>query len=206
MLFRSLVVDDAIVVIENVHRRMVIHGETPLVAAFRGTRQIGFAVIATTLVLITVFIPLSLLQGDIGRLFSEFALTLAASVGLSCLVALSLAPMLCSKLLSPRMHESRISHGVHWLLDRSQTIYRQALLRALRWRWIVVGLFALVLALTAWLFQQLPNEYTPQEDRGAFFVLIEGPPGATFHYMQDYYRSEERRGGKECRSRWSAYH
>ena len=189
----GLVVDDAIVVIENVHRRMVIHGETPLVAAFRGTRQIGFAVIATTLVLITVFIPLSLLQGDIGRLFSEFALTLAASVGLSCLVALSLAPMLCSKLLSPRMHESRISHGVHWLLDRSQTIYRQALLWALRWRWIVVGLFALVLALTAWLFQQLPNEYTPQEDRGAFFVLIEGPPGATFHYMQDYYDEIEAR-------------
>ena len=189
----GLVVDDAIVVIENVHRRMVVHGETPLVAAFRGTRQIGFAVIATTLVLITVFIPLSLLQGDIGRLFSEFALTLAASVGLSCLVALSLAPMLCSKLLSPRMHESRISHGVHWLLDRSQVFYRQALLWALRWRWIVVGLFALVLALTAWLFQQLPNEYTPQEDRGAFFVLIEGPPGATFHYMQDYYDEIEAR-------------
>jgi multidrug efflux pump len=189
----GLVVDDAIVVIENVHRRMVVHGETPLVAAFRGTRQIGFAVIATTLVLITVFIPLSLLQGDIGRLFSEFALTLAASVGLSCLVALSLAPMLCSKLLSPRMHESRISHGVHWLLDRSQMFYRQALLWALRWRWIVVGLFALVLALTAWLFQQLPNEYTPQEDRGAFFVLIEGPPGATFHYMQDYYDEIEAR-------------
>ncbi|WP_110602823.1 efflux RND transporter permease subunit [Salinicola lusitanus] len=189
----GLVVDDAIVVIENVHRRMVVHRETPLVAAYRGTRQIGFAVIATTLVLITVFIPLSLLQGDIGRLFSEFALTLAAAVGLSCLVALSLAPMLCSKLLNPSMHESRISRGVQWLLDRSQTIYRRWLSRALRFRWFMVGLFALVLALTAWLFQQLPNEYTPREDRGAFFVLIEGPPGATFHYMQDYYDEIETR-------------
>lgn len=189
----GLVVDDAIVVIENVHRRMVNHGETPLVAAYRGTRQIGFAVIATTLVLITVFIPLSLLPGDIGRLFSEFALTLAAAVGISCLVALSLAPMLCSKLLSPRMHESRVSRGVHWLLDRSQAIYRHCLRWALRWRWIVIGLFGLVLLLTAWLFQQLPDEYTPKEDRGNFFVLIEGPPGATFHYMQDYYDEIEAR-------------
>ncbi|GHB29502.1 efflux RND transporter permease subunit [Salinicola rhizosphaerae] len=189
----GLVVDDAIVVIENVHRRMVSHGETPLVAAYRGTREIGFAVIATTLVLVTVFVPLSLLQGDIGRLFSEFALTLAAAVALSCLVALSLAPMLCSKLLSPRMHENRISRTVHWLLERSQNTYRRALMIALRWRWAVVGSFCLLLAATAWLFQQLPNEYTPREDRGAFFVLIEGPPGATFRYMQDYYDEIEAR-------------
>lgn len=189
----GLVVDDAIVVIENVHRRMVAYGETPLVAAHRGTHEIGFAVIATTLVLVTVFVPLSLLQGDIGRLFSEFALTLAAAVALSCLVALSLAPMLCSRLLTARMHESRISRGVHWLLDRLQAIYRRLLLMALRWRFAVVVLFCGLLAATVWLFQQLPNEYTPREDRGSFFVLIEGPPGATFRYMQDYFDEIEAR-------------
>jgi multidrug efflux pump len=95
----GLIVDDAIVVLENIHRRMQEYGETPLVAAFRGTRQIAFAVIATTLVLIAVFIPLSLLQGDIGRLFSEFALTLAAAVAISSLLALTLTPMMASKIL-----------------------------------------------------------------------------------------------------------
>ncbi|MDV6320148.1 efflux RND transporter permease subunit [Chromohalobacter sp. HP20-39] len=182
----GLVVDDAIVVLENVHRRMQLYGETPLVAAFRGTRQIGFAVIATTLVLIAVFVPLSFLRGDIGRLFTEFALTLAAAVAISCLLALSLAPMMCSKVLDPRMHESRISHAVHTLLDATQRLYRHVLVTLLRWRWACLMTFAALLGATVWLFGELPNEYTPQEDRGNFFILVNGPEGATFDYMQDY--------------------
>lgn len=182
----GLVVDDAIVVLENVHRRMQFYGETPLVAAFRGTRQIGFAVIATTLVLIAVFVPLSFLRGDIGRLFSEFALTLAAAVAISCLLALSLAPMMCSKVLDPRMHESRISHAVHALLDATQRLYRHVLFMLLRVRWLCLAVFVALLGVTAWLFGELPNEYTPQEDRGNFFILVNGPQGATFDYMQDY--------------------
>ncbi|NWO54798.1 efflux RND transporter permease subunit [Chromohalobacter israelensis] len=182
----GLVVDDAIVVLENVHRRMQLYGETPLVAAFRGTRQIGFAVIATTLVLIAVFVPLSFLRGDIGRLFTEFALTLAAAVAISCLLALSLAPMMCSKVLDPRMHESRISHAVHTLLDATQRLYRNVLVTLLRWRWACLVTFAALLGATVWLFGELPNEYTPQEDRGNFFILVNGPEGATFDYMQDY--------------------
>ncbi|RXE47904.1 efflux RND transporter permease subunit [Chromohalobacter israelensis] len=182
----GLVVDDAIVVLENVHRRMQLYGETPLVAAFRGTRQIGFAVIATTLVLIAVFVPLSFLRGDIGRLFTEFALTLAAAVAISCLLALSLAPMMCSKVLDPRMHESRISHAVHTLLDATQRLYRHVLVTLLRWRGACLVTFAALLGATVWLFGELPNEYTPQEDRGNFFILVNGPEGATFDYMQDY--------------------
>ncbi|MHA3025449.1 efflux RND transporter permease subunit [Chromohalobacter israelensis] len=182
----GLVVDDAIVVLENVHRRMQLYGETPLVAAFRGTRQIGFAVIATTLVLIAVFVPLSFLRGDIGRLFTEFALTLAAAVAISCLLALSLAPMMCSKVLDPRMHESRISHAVHTLLDATQRLYRHVLVTLLRWRRACLVTFAALLGATVWLFGELPNEYTPQEDRGNFFILVNGPEGATFDYMQDY--------------------
>ncbi|WP_280567670.1 efflux RND transporter permease subunit [Chromohalobacter sp. 296-RDG] len=182
----GLVVDDAIVVLENVHRRMQLYGETPLVAAFHGTRQIGFAVIATTLVLIAVFVPLSFLRGDIGRLFSEFALTLAAAVAISCLLALSLAPMMCSKILDPRMHESRISHAVHTLLDATQRLYRYVLFTLLRVRWLCLVVFVALLGATAWLFTELPNEYTPKEDRGNFFILVNGPEGATFDYMQDY--------------------
>ncbi|HAE94153.1 MAG TPA: multidrug transporter AcrB, partial [Hyphomonas atlantica] len=95
----GLVVDDAIVVLENIVRRIEEEGETPLVAAFRGTRQVGFAVVATTLVLISVFVPITFMRGDVGRLFTEFALTMAAAVAFSSILALTLAPMLASKLL-----------------------------------------------------------------------------------------------------------
>ncbi|GEN28858.1 multidrug transporter [Halovibrio variabilis] len=182
----GLIVDDAIVVLENINRRMHDYGETPLVAAFRGTRQIAFAVIATTLVLVAVFVPLSMLQGDIGRLFSEFALTMAAAVVVSTLLALTLTPMMASKILKPGMHDSRIGNAVQWLLGGTQRRYQASLEWMLKLRWLVVALFALLIAATAWLATALPTEYTPQEDRGNFIVLVNGPEGATFDYMMDY--------------------
>ncbi|MBF8224398.1 efflux RND transporter permease subunit [Halomonas sp. 328] len=182
----GLIVDDAIVVLENINRRMHEYGETPLVAAYRGTRQIAFAVIATTLVLIAVFVPLSLLQGNIGRLFSEFALTLAAAVAISSLLALSLTPMMASKILSPRMQEGRLAHAVQTLLEFSQRLYRRALIRVLKLRLLVLALFLGLVGGTLWLAQHLPSEYTPQEDRGSFFILVNGPEGATYDYMLDY--------------------
>lgn len=182
----GLIVDDAIVVLENINRRMHEYGETPLVAAFRGTRQIAFAVIATTLVLIAVFVPLSFLQGDVGRLFSEFALTLAAAVAISSLLALSLTPMMASKILSPNMHEGLLARGVHRLLDISQRVYRAVLLRVLKLRLVMLLLFLGLVGATAWLAGELPNEYTPREDRGNFFILVNGPEGATYDYMLDY--------------------
>ncbi|MDN7132726.1 efflux RND transporter permease subunit [Halomonas sp. MC140] len=182
----GLIVDDAIVVLENINRRMHDYGETPLVAAFRGTRQIAFAVIATTLVLVAVFVPLSMLQGDIGRLFSEFALTMAAAVVISTLLALTLTPMMASKILKPGMHDSRIGKSVQWLLNGTQRRYQTSLEWMLRMRWLVVAVFILLIAATAWLATALPNEYTPQEDRGNFIVLVNGPEGATFSYMMDY--------------------
>ncbi|MGO1718353.1 MAG: efflux RND transporter permease subunit, partial [Halomonas sp.] len=135
----GLIVDDAIVVLENINRRMHDYGETPLVAAFRGTRQIAFAVIATTLVLVAVFVPLSMLQGDIGRLFSEFALTMAAAVAVSTLLALTLTPMMASKILKPGMHDSRIGKAVQWLLSGTQRRYQTALEWMLKMRWLVVA-------------------------------------------------------------------
>ncbi|MFC7368066.1 efflux RND transporter permease subunit [Vreelandella zhaodongensis] len=182
----GLIVDDAIVVLENINRRMHDYGETPLVAAFRGTRQIAFAVIATTLVLVAVFVPLSMLQGDIGRLFSEFALTMAAAVVVSTLLALTLTPMMASKILKPGMHDSHIGRAVQWLLSKTQYHYKCALEVVLKLKWLVVALFFLLIAATAWLATELPNEYTPQEDRGNFIVLVNGPEGATFDYMMDY--------------------
>ncbi|MBN8410647.1 efflux RND transporter permease subunit [Halomonas cupida] len=189
----GLVVDDAIVVLENIHRRMHLYGETPLVAAFRGARQLAFAVIATSLVLIAVFVPLSFIQGDVGKLFTEFALTLSAAVAISTLLALTLTPMMASKILSSSLHEGRLAHLVDQGLQRAQGVYRRCLEAVLKARWLVVACFVAMLAGIAWLYPQLPAEYTPREDRGTFFVIISGPPGATFSYMEDYMDEVEAR-------------
>ncbi len=182
----GLIVDDAIVVLENIHRRMHDYGETPLVAAFRGTRQIAFAVIATTLVLVAVFVPLAFLQGNVGRLFSEFALTMAAAVVISSVLALSLTPMMASKILRPAQEDSRVALAVQRLLAFSQRLYCTLLGWVLKARLAVLAVFVALVAATVWLAGLLPNEYTPQEDRGSFIILVNGPEGATFDYIMDY--------------------
>ena len=189
----GLVVDDAIVVLENIHRRMEEYGETRLVAAFRGARQVAFAVIATTIVLVAVFVPIAFLQGDVGRLFSEFALTMAAAVAFSSFVALSLSPMLASKVLPPGQRKTGLAYRVDRVFDGIRDGYSWLLQHALRARWLVVLLFFGILAGTTWLMQQLPSEYAPKEDRGAFFVLVNGPEGASYDYMREYMDEIERR-------------
>ncbi|MEH6800163.1 MAG: efflux RND transporter permease subunit [Halopseudomonas sabulinigri] len=188
----GLVVDDAIIVLENVRRRIDELGETPLVAAFYGTRQVAFAVVSTTLVLIAVFVPIAFLQGDVGRLFSEFALTMAAAVAFSSFVALTLSPVLAAQLLKPH-DEGRLSRAVEHILQKSRAVYRRMLLMVLRLRWLALAVFVLLAAGTGWLFQSLPSEYTPREDRGTFFIIVNGPEGATFEYMNDYMNEIESR-------------
>lgn len=188
----GLVVDDGVIVLENIHRRIHL-GETPLVAAFKGTRQVGFAVIATTLVLVAVFVPLAFLQGDVGRLFSEFALTLAAAVIFSSLVALTLSPMLASKILKESSNGTLIARGIERSFVPLQKGYRRALAATLR-RPIIVGIiFMLILGSALWLLQKLPTEYAPKEDRGAFFLIVNGPEGASYEYIRDYMDEVERR-------------
>ena len=189
----GLVVDDAIVVLENVHRRMEQYGETRLVAAFRGTRQVGFAVVATSIVLVAVFVPIAFLQGDVGRLFAEFALTMAAAVAFSTFVALTLSPMLASKILPQDHRKAGLSHAVDWVFAWVRRGYLTLLRLLLRARWIVVLIFAGTLAGAWWLFQQIPQEYAPKEDRAAFFVLVDGPEGASYAYMKEYMDEIERR-------------
>jgi multidrug efflux pump len=188
----GMVVDDAIVVLENIHRRMDL-GETPLVAAYRGTREVGFAVVATTLVLVAVFVPVAFLEGDVGRLFSEFALTVAAAVAFSSIVALSLSPMLASKILRP----GATKKGVARIVDRSFVAARRGygrLLSACLRRPAVIGaIFVGVLAGAAWLITHIPSEYAPREDRGAFFLIVNGPEGASYDHMVEYMDEIERR-------------
>jgi len=189
----GLVVDDAIVVLENIHRRMEQYGETRLVAAFRGTRQVGFAVVATTVVLVAVFVPIAFLQGDVGRLFAEFALTMAAAVSFSTFVALSLSPMLASKILPQDHRRARLSGRVDWLFGQVRRGYGAALRFFLKRRWVMFLIFLGVLAGALWLFKQIPQEYAPKEDRGAFYVLVNGPEGASYAYMEEYMNEIERR-------------
>ena len=191
----GLVVDDAIVVLENIYRRMEDKGESPLVAAFRGTRQVGFAVIATSLVLIAVFVPIAFLEGDVGRLFSEFALTMAAAVSFSSIVALSLSPMLASKILKSKSSHrpTGLAAGIDGLFRLVRKRYRRLLNRTMKHPVLVLGVFTVLVVATGWLFRQIPTEYAPQEDRGAFFVIVNGPEGASYAYMQEYMDEIERR-------------
>ena len=192
----GLVVDDAIVVLENIHRRMEQYGETRLVAAYRGTRQVGFAVVATTVVLVAVFVPIAFLQGDVGRLFGEFALTMAAAVGFSSFVALSLSSMLASQILPAAYaghQRATLSRGVDVAFQWVRRGYGRVLRFLLPHSWIVLLVFVATLLGALWLFEQVPQEYTPKEDRGVFFIMVNGPEGASFAYMKDYMDEIERR-------------
>jgi multidrug efflux pump len=179
----GLVVDDAIVVVENIQRR-VDEGEPALVAAERGTRQVFFAVVATTIVLISVFAPLMFLPGYIGRLFIELAVAIAAAVGFSALLALSLSPMMASKLLKPAQGEGWLARRVDAAMDALRASYR-ASLESILGGWsaaIAGGLVVLLAAFAALLFVSLPKELVPSEDRGRVDVSINGPEGAGYDY------------------------
>jgi multidrug efflux pump len=194
----GLVVDDAIVVLENIHRRIEEYGETPLVAAYRGTRQVGFAVVATTMVLIAVFVPITFMQGQMGRLFSEFAIAIAAAIGFSMLVALTISPMMASKLLDSHDDDAKKQgKGFAYRVDQAfaglrrfySGVYDATVKRPI----IIAGAFVAILAGTYLLFVTIPGEYTPQEDRGSFQVMISGPEGASFEYMVPFVEQIEAR-------------
>jgi multidrug efflux pump len=186
----GLVVDDAIIVLENIYRR-IEGGQNPLLAALEGSREIGFAVIATTLVLVAVFVPLSFIQGDIGRLFSEFGITLAVAVIFSSLVALTLSPVMSSRLFGEHEGRRGLAHAVDAVFRRLTAGYRLVLAHAVRHRWLTLAGAAGVSALALVLFQALPREYAPQEDRGVFLVMMRAPEGASFEYTDRYAREME---------------
>ena len=189
----GIVVDDAIIVLENIWRRLEEENETPLVAAYRGARQVGFAVVATTLVLVAVFVPIAFLGGDIGRLFSEFSLTISAAVAFSSLVALTLCPMLASKILRKKEKRNVMTRLIDGALHRSQDLYLRLLDKVLRHKPVAVALFIALAAAAAWVLSRLPGEYAPKEDRGAFFVLVNGPEGASHEYLKGYMDEIEKR-------------
>ena len=182
----GLVVDDAIVVVENIQRRLD-HGEPPLVAAERGTRQVFFAVIATTITLLSVFAPLLFLPGYVGRLFVELAAAIAAAVAFSAFLALSLSPMLASKILRPAAGSGWVARKVDWAMDGLKNSYADSLKMLVGKRVAVIGvslLIVLVGASAATMFVTLPDELVPPEDRGRVQVRVQGPEGAGFDYTR----------------------
>jgi multidrug efflux pump len=187
----GLVVDDAIVVLENCHRHVEM-GKSPAQAAADGSREIAFAVVAMSLTLTAVFAPVAFVPGNTGKLFAEFALTVAAAVAVSGFVALTLTPMMCSKIL--REHEKH--GGLYLAMERFFAAmtrgYRSAVSFTLKKPFIPIGAFALVIACTALVYQKLRHELSPLEDRGYFLTLINAPEGASMEYTDGYVRAVER--------------
>lgn len=177
----GLVVDDAIIVLENVHRRMK-RGEPALLASYRGTRQVGVAVVATTLVLIAAFVPITLQTGTAGRLFTEFAITMAGAVAFSMFVALTLTPVLCSKILTAELDDTKVARVAMRAFDKMSAFYRKSLSMGLDRPVLVIGAFIGVTALTVVMYFMVPKEFTPQEDRGTINVMVRAPEGSSLEY------------------------
>ncbi|MBO6834544.1 MAG: efflux RND transporter permease subunit [Alphaproteobacteria bacterium] len=188
----GLVVDDAIVVLENIKRR-VDEGESPLVAAVLGTRQVTFAVLATSITLIAVFVPISFLGGQVGRLFSEFGLVMAAAVAISTFVALSLCPMIASRILSPSRRKKGVATDGDSAMAQSWIgrVYRGLLTQAIGAPLIVIVFSALFVGGAVTLYTDLPQELAPREDRGVAFVPMTAPQGSTVAYTDAQARQIE---------------
>ncbi len=188
----GLVVDDAIVVLENIHRR-IEEGEPPLLAARRGAKQIAFAVIATTVVLVAVFVPISFMEGETGRLFTEFGIAVAAAVIFSSFVALTLTPMMCSKMLLPPEDEGLLFRVTERGFGAMHNGYRWLLERTLGMPVVVLALAAGISALAYNLYLAVPKEFAPVEDRGAIFIPVTAPESASLDYTRRYVAMIEQR-------------
>jgi len=181
----GLVVDDAIVVLENIYVK-IEEGENPLEAAKKGSIEIYFAVISTTVSVVAVFLPVIFLQGLTGRLFREFGLVVASSVAISAFVSLTLTPMMCSKLLKRRDEQPWLYRKTEpffiWLTNQ----YASALGTFMQRRWLAFVILAVSIALIAFMSRTIPSELSPLEDRSEFRVMAQGAEGATFEYMDGY--------------------
>ncbi|HEX6733307.1 MAG TPA: efflux RND transporter permease subunit, partial [Azonexus sp.] len=186
----GLVVDDAIVVLENIFRH-IESGMSRLEAALLGAREIGFAVVAMTLTLAAVYAPVAFMTGRTGKLFIEFALTLAGAVLVSGFVALTLSPMMCSVLLKHEDKHGKAFLAIERFLDGLNHGYRRVLRAALEKRWLIMVGFVLVAASCGLLIKALKSELAPVEDRGVILGVLTGPDGATLDYTEKYNRQLE---------------
>jgi multidrug efflux pump len=187
----GIVVDDAIIVLENAYRHQEELGEAPEQAAVNGTREIAFAVISTTIALVAVFTPLAFLKGSTGRLFNEFGIAVAGSVIISGFVALTLTPMLCAKILRMPQRHGQLYRALEAGFNRLAARYARTLALALRHRTVIVVGAALVTVGAVLVFRSLEREFVPPEDRGWFLSFIIAPEGSSLAYTDGYQRQAE---------------
>ncbi|MDO6620428.1 multidrug efflux RND transporter permease subunit [Shewanella sp. 10N.286.51.B2] len=178
----GLVVDDAIVVVENIFHHLE-KGEPPILAAYKGAREVGFAVMATTAVLVMVFLPISFMEGMVGLLFTEFSVMLAVSVLFSSLIALTLTPVLGSKLLKANVKPNRFNLWVDDLFERLEQQYRKLVSKAVKYRYIAPIIIIACVIGSGWLLNQVPAQLAPQEDRGVVFAFVKGAEGTSYNRM-----------------------
>ncbi len=181
----GLVVDDAIVVVEVIYAKIEA-GLDPMKAGVEGTREIFFAVVATTVALVSVFMPILFLSGLVGRLFREFGLTLAGAVVISSFVALTLTPMLSSRLLKRRARQPWLYRTTEPFFAALAKGYREVVTGMLRRRWLALPIVIVCMGLVALFLEILPRELAPLEDRGSISINARGPEGATFAYMDHF--------------------
>jgi len=186
----GLVVDDAIVMLENIYRHLE-EGKSPREAAFIGSREIGFAVVAMTLTLVAVYVPIGFMAGTTGRLFTEFAWTLAGAVLVSGFVALTLSPMMCSQLLRTGEQHGAVYNAIEWFLRKMTAGYRSTLRLAFKARPLVILIGLAVAASSYFFFTNLKSELAPYEDQGTIVTFFIAPEGATVDYTDRYAKQLE---------------
>ena len=187
----GIVVDDAIIVLENAYRHQEELGEEPELAARRGTAEISFAVVATTIALMAVFIPLAFLKGNTGRLFNEFGIAVAGAVFISGFVALTLTPMLCAKVLRVPQRHGVVYQALERGFDGLASGYRRGLSWALQHPALVLGGVLVLLAGAGLVFTTLKREFIPADDRGMIFTNVIAPEGSTIGYTDGYQKQVE---------------
>ncbi len=180
----GLVVDDAIVVVENIFVH-IEKGSSPLVAAYQGTREVGFAVVATTLVLVMVFLPISFMEGMVGRLFTEFSMLLAMAVIFSSILALTLTPVLGSKLLSANVKKGAFNLWIDRLFHQMEQGYRKVLVRTMKYRYLAPVVVVGCIVASAAVIKMVPSELAPLQDKGVIFVFVKGANGTSYNRMVD---------------------
>ncbi|TFH49934.1 MAG: efflux RND transporter permease subunit, partial [Bacteroidia bacterium] len=181
----GLVVDDAIVVVENIYTK-IEHGMSPLEAGYKGSSEIYFAIIATTISLIAVFFPIVFLQGVTGRLFREFSLVIVGAVTISAFVALSLTPMISTKILRRSAMEGRFYKASEPFFAGMINVYRRAITAFLKVRHYALIIIAVAAGLIAFIWTLLPSEMAPLEDRGYLSISASATEGTTYDYMVNY--------------------
>jgi hydrophobic/amphiphilic exporter-1 (mainly G- bacteria), HAE1 family len=192
----GMVVDDAIVVVEQISRFIQNKGMNPRRAASESMAELFGAVIATSLVLMAVFVPVAFFPGTTGALYQQFALTIAFSIAISTFLALTLTPSLCALLLRqgqrPTGWLGKIFNQVNRFLDWVQRGYQRSLNFLIRFKSIIIGLFIVSLGMTAWLYTTVPTAFLPDEDEGYFITIIQGPQGVSLQYTGDVMEQVEK--------------